>query len=163
MLSIDSRAPAFALPDQEERETSLPELLRSGPLMLYFYPADFTPHCTRQACAFRDRHESALSNRLSIVGISPQPPSSHRRFGSDYQLPFKLLSDPSKTVIRMYGANGPFGIGVRRVSYLIDPFGIIKAALRADFRIRRHEKFLTEAMSRLANDSFSERQGSTHP
>ena len=73
MLKPGSRAPEFTLPDQEGRDTSLTALLNRGPLILYFYPADFTPGCTRQACAIRDLHFEILRAGLTIAGVSPQP------------------------------------------------------------------------------------------
>jgi peroxiredoxin Q/BCP len=83
---------------------------------------------------------------LRVVGISPQSPQSHARFKAKYQLPFVLLSDEQKTVVKMYGVNGPLGIGVRRASYLIDGSRRIRDAVMADFRISRHEEFVRRAV-----------------
>ncbi|MEX2495339.1 MAG: peroxiredoxin [Woeseia sp.] len=146
MLKAGSKAPNFTLPDQEQREISLSDLLQPGPVILYFYPADFTPGCTRQACSSRDLHEAIVSAGLGIVGISPQDSASHQRFREQYDLPFSLLSDKHKSVIRKYGVDGPFGVGVRRASFLVDKAGSIQATLRADFRVRRHEEFLRKAI-----------------
>ena len=120
MIKAGERAPEFTLPDETGRDRSLTELLSAGAIVLYFYPADFTPGCTRQACVLRDLHAEIESAGLRVVGISPQSPNSHARFRAKYQLPFVLLSDEQKTVIKMYGVNGPLGIAVRRASYLID-------------------------------------------
>ena len=116
MLAFGSRAPEFTLPDETGTERSLTELLSSGAIVLYFYPADFTPGCTRQACVLRDLHDEIQRAGLRVVGISPQSPESHAKFRDKYQLPFELLSDQQKTVIKMYGLNGPLGLGVRRAS-----------------------------------------------
>jgi peroxiredoxin Q/BCP len=113
MLSPGERAPEFALPDHEGRETSLTSLLRRGALILYFYPADFTPGCTREACVIRDLHAQIQKVGLTVAGVSPQDADSHRRFRDKHQLPFVLLSDTDTAVIRMYGVNGPLGLGVR--------------------------------------------------
>jgi peroxiredoxin Q/BCP len=146
MLNIGDRAPEFTLPDHTGTDRSLTELLSSGAIVLYFYPADFTPGCTRQACALRDIHAEIEHAGMRVVGVSPQSPPSHARFREKYQLPFILLSDEQKIVIKMYGVNGPLGVGVRRASYLIDGGRRIRDAVLADFRIARHEEFIKKAV-----------------
>jgi peroxiredoxin Q/BCP len=150
MLAIGGRAPEFTLPDQDERNVSLSTLLRDGPLILYFYPADFTPGCTREACALRDLHGDILQAGLDIAGVSPQEPATHRAFREKYRLPFTLLSDVEKSVIRMYEVRGPLGFGVRRATYLIDQARYIRGAVLADFRIAEHEEFVRKAAAMSA-------------
>jgi peroxiredoxin Q/BCP len=153
MIKTDERAPEFTLPDETGKDRSLTELLSSGAIVLYFYPADFTPGCTRQACVLRDLHSEIERAGLHVVGISPQSPQTHSKFKAKYQLPFVLLSDEHKTVIKMYGVNGPLGIGVRRASYLIDGGRRIRDAVLADFRIGRHADFVRKAvMLRTTNN-----------
>src|ERR1700732_3286335 len=142
MLKAGERAPEFTLPDETSTDRSLTELLSSGAIVLYFYPADFTPGCTRQACVLRDMHTEIESAGLRVVGVSPQSPESHAKFKAKYQLPFVLLSDEQKTVIKMYGVNGPLGIGVRRATYLIDASRRVRDVVLADFMIGRHEDFV---------------------
>jgi peroxiredoxin Q/BCP len=152
MLKAGERAPEFTLPDETATDRSLTELLSSGAIVLYFYPADFTPGCTRQACVLRDLHTEIQRAGLRVVGISPQSPESHAKFRNKYNLPFVLLSDQHKAVIKMYGVNGPLGIGVRRASYLIDGGRRIRDAVMADFMIGRHADFVRKAiMLRAAN------------
>ena len=150
MLAVGDRAPEFALPDQDERDVPLTSLLNQGPLILYFYPADFTPGCTKEACAIRDLHAELRKAGLNVVGVSPQSPESHRRFRERYRLPFPLLSDPEKAVIRMYDVNGPLGLLVRRATYLIDQGRVIRGAVLADLRITEHEAFIRKALALLA-------------
>lgn len=145
MLAIGARAPEFTLPDQDDRSVSLSTLLNRGALILYFYPADFTPGCTREACMLRDLHAEILSVGLAVAGVSPQAPERHRQFREKYKLPFTLLSDVEKFVINMYDVNGPLGFGVRRGTYLIDQSRVIRAAVLADFRISQHEDFVRKA------------------
>jgi peroxiredoxin Q/BCP len=147
MLAMGGRAPEFTLPDQDGQSVSLSTLLRGGPLILYFYPADFTPGCTREACAIRDLHAQILEAGLDVAGVSPQTPESHRSFRQKHQLPFTLLSDVDKFVIRMYDVQGPLGFGVRRATYLIDQARYIRAAVLADFRISTHEDFIQRAVA----------------
>jgi peroxiredoxin Q/BCP len=152
MLKAGERAPEFTLPDDTATDRSLTELLSSGAIVLYFYPADFTPGCTRQACVLRDLHTEVQRAGLRVVGISPQSPESHAKFRAKYNLPFVLLSDQHKAVIKMYGVNGPLGIGVRRASYLIDGGRRIRDAVLADFMIGRHADFVRKAiLLRAAN------------
>ena len=147
MLERGDHAPDFALPDQEGRQRRLTELLGDGPLILYFYPADFTAGCTREACDFRDLHGRILGAGLKVVGVSPQSPESHRRFRDKYALPFTLLSDEDKSVIKAYGVEGPLGIGVRRATYLVGKDRRIADAVLADLRIARHQEFVARAVA----------------
>ena len=147
MLAVGARAPEFTLPDQDGRDTSLTTLLNRGSLILYFYPADFTPGCTKEACMIRDLHDEILKVGLTIAGVSPQTPESHRRFRERYNLPYTLLSDTDKSVIGMYDVNGPLGFGVRRATYLVDPARNIRDAVLADFRIGAHEEFISKALA----------------
>jgi peroxiredoxin Q/BCP len=146
MIHAGERAPEFTLPDETGTDRSLTQLLRTDALVLYFYPADFTPGCTRQACTLRDLHAEIERAGLRVVGISPQSPASHAKFRAKYHLPFVLLSDQQKTVAKMYGVNGPLGIGVRRATFLIDASRRIRDALLADFMISRHADFIRKAV-----------------
>jgi len=147
MLTIGARAPEFTLPDADGQPTSLSNLLRDGALVLYFYPADFTPGCTREACQLRDLHSEVEAAGLRVAGISPQSPESHRSFRDKYRLPFTLLADVDRFVIKMYGVQGPLGFGVRRATFLIDQARHIQDALVADFRIGQHEAFVRRAVA----------------
>jgi len=152
MLKAGERAPEFTLPDETGKDRSLTELLSLGAIVLYFYTADFTPGCTRQACTLRDLHSDIQRAGLSVVGVSPQSPESHAKFRDKYSLPFVLLSDQDKAVVKMYGVNGPLGFGVRRASFLIDRGRRIRDAVLADFMIGRHADFVRKAvMLRAAN------------
>ena len=162
MLQTGERAPEFTLPDETARDRSLTELLSGGSIVLYFYPADFTPGCTRQACVLRDMHAEIERAGLRVVGISPQNPKSHAKFKAKYQLPFVLLSDEQKTVIKMFGVNGPLGIGVRRATYLIDGSRRIRDAVMANFLIGRHADFVRKAVMLSAPLPGSQCCGACH-
>jgi thioredoxin-dependent peroxiredoxin len=152
MLKAGERAPEFTLPDDTGTDRTLTELLSGGAIVLYFYPADFTPGCTRQACVLRDLHQEIEKAGLRVVGISPQSPESHAKFRAKYNLPFVLLSDQHKAVIKMYGVNGPLGIAVRRASFLIDGGRRVRDVVLADFMIARHAEFVRKAiLLRAAN------------
>lgn len=146
MLEVGARAPEFELANDQGGQTTLSELLQNGPLILYFYPADFTPGCTKEACSIRDIHNDIQSVGLQVAGVSPQDVESHQRFRDEYELPFTLLSDPEKVAIKMYGVDGPFGVGVRRATFLIKQDRTIQDAVMADVRIGRHQEFIEKAI-----------------
>ena len=147
MLNAGEKAPDFALENDKGEEVTLGGLLESGPLILYFYPADFTPGCTAEACSIRDIHSDIQSVGLQVAGVSPQDADSHARFREKHDLPFELLCDPDKTAAKAYDVDGPFGVGVRRATFLIDEDGTIRDAVQADLRIGRHEEFIKNAIA----------------
>lgn len=147
MLEIGEFAPDFVLKDENGSDIMLADLLATGPLILYFYPADFTPGCTREACSIRDIHDDIQAVGLRVVGISPQDAESHARFRDEHKLPFTLLCDPDKMAVKAYDVDGPFGVGVRRVTYLINQDRRIEDAVQADLRIGRHREFIDNAIA----------------
>mgnify|MGYP001812159471 FL=1 len=146
MLEPGSRAPEFVLPNDKGGETSLSDLLQDGPLILYFYPADFTPGCTKEACSIRDIHNDIQSVGLQVAGISPQDEDSHQRFREQHDLPFTLLSDPETVAFKRHDVDGPFGVGVRRATFLLNPDRVIPDAVMADVRNGRHQEFIEKAV-----------------
>ncbi len=150
MLKPGAEAPDFSLPDQDGKPRRLVDLIEGNPLILYFYPADFTPGCTREACDLRDLHTRILASGLRVVGISPQSPESHRRFRAEHALPFMLLSDEDKVAIKAYGVDGPLGIGVRRATFLIDARRRIADVVLADLMIAKHHAFVERAIAARA-------------
>jgi thioredoxin-dependent peroxiredoxin len=147
VLKPGDRAPGFTLRDHRGQPVTLEAMLADGPLVVYFYPADFTPGCTREACSIRDMHDEIAAAGMRVVGISPQDEASHERFRREYQLPFTLLADPDKSAARAWGVDGPLGIGVRRATFLVGEDGVIRDAVLADLRIGRHEEFIRAAVS----------------
>ena len=147
MLDIGQQAPQFTLPDQDGHDISLSTLVKDGPVILYFYPADFTPGCTREACSIRDLHRELTQAGLTVAGISPQSPESHRKFRAKHGLPFTLLADETKEVIKMFGVDGPLGFWVQRVTFLIDQKHRIVGRVKARFSIAEHEAFIRKAIA----------------
>ena len=135
------------LPNENGAAVSLDDLLTDGHLALYFYPADFTPLCTAEACAFRDMSPQLATAGVRLAGVSPQSQQSHDRFKTKFSLPFTLLADQEKRVIKKYGADGPFGFGTRRVTYLIAPDKRIVDAVRADLSAKAHTRFIEKAIA----------------
>ena len=151
MLKPGDKAPDFTLPDQDGNDTTMSKLLAGGPLLLYFYPADFTPGCTKEACDIRDMHDDISDVGIKVVGVSPQGEESHNRFRLKHKLPFTLLADTNKTAVKAYGVDGPMGIGVRRATFLIDEDGRIQNVVLADLRIGKHGDFIRHAVSQRKN------------
>lgn len=146
MLKAGDVAAEFMLPDENGNEVSLVRLLQDGPVILYFYPADFTPGCTQQACAIRDIHNDIQGVGLKVVGISPQDGESHLAFKKQHRLPFTLVCDPDKVAIKMYDADGPLGFGVRRITYLVNQGQKIQDGVEANIKIGQHEAFVQKAI-----------------
>lgn len=146
MLDIGDKVPEFTLPDQNGHDISLTSLLKTGPLILYFYPADFTPGCTKEACSIRDLHREIERAGLTVAGVSPQSPDSHKRFREKHQLPFTLLADEDREVVKLFGVSGLLGFWVQRVTYLIDQNRVIRDRVKAHFSIGEHEEFIRKAV-----------------
>lgn len=146
MLKEGDTAPDFSLEADDGSMVSLDDLLSAGPLILYFYPADFTPVCTAEACSIRDMNEEVLDANLQVVGVSPQSAGSHQRFKQRHHLPFRLLHDGDKQVIRAFGVDGPFGFGVRRATFLIGTDRKIKGRVVSDLMVGSHTAFIRRAI-----------------
>lgn len=128
---VGEPAPDFRLPTGDGSTLGLAEL-RGRPVVLYFYPRDDTPGCTAEACSFRDLNAEFAARGAAIVGVSTDPPSSHRRFAAKHGLTFPLLSDESAEVARAYGVYrlkqqyGRTFWGIERTTFLIDRDGVIR-------------------------------------
>lgn len=134
MLQTGSKAPDFTLSDQNGNTVSLSDF-RGKKVVLYFYPKDNTPGCTRQACAFAGAYEAFKNNNVAVVGVSKDSVASHRKFVEQHNLPFILLSDPELAVIQSYDVwqekklYGKVGMGVIRSTYIIDEDGVIEKTM----------------------------------
>jgi peroxiredoxin Q/BCP len=146
MLKIGERAPEFTLPDHTGADRSLTEFLGLGALILFFYPAEFAGPAVALATALRDLYPAIEAAGLCVAGVSPQSPATHANFRARYRLPFVLLSDPIKTVVKMYGVNGPLGLGVRRATFLLDGGRRVRDVARADFRVHRLTELVRKAI-----------------
>ena len=124
-------APDFTLPDQDGKHVSLADYQGKRAVLLYFYPRDDTPGCTKEACGFRDDMRAFEKLGVQVLGVSADAAASHQKFIKKYKLPFPLLSDPDRKVMKRYGAFGEkvmYGkktLGVIRSSVLIGPDGVV--------------------------------------
>ena len=134
MLEVGTKAPDFTLPDQNGAPVRLSDFLGKK-VILYFYPRDNTPGCTRQACAFALNHDNFEQKNAVVIGVSKDSVSSHLKFAEKYSLPFVLLSDPAHGVMETYGVwqekklYGKVSMGVVRSTYLIDEQGVIEKVM----------------------------------
>ncbi len=134
MLEINTKAPDFTLPDKDGNPVSLSDF-RGRKVVLYFYPRDNTPGCTRQACAFAAAYDRFRSMDVTVIGVSKDSVSSHLKFAQKYDLPFILLSDPELQAIQAYDVwkekklYGKVSMGIVRTTYIIDEQGNIEKAM----------------------------------
>ncbi|KAG6607556.1 Peroxiredoxin Q, chloroplastic, partial [Cucurbita argyrosperma subsp. argyrosperma] len=130
--------PAFTLKDQDGRNVSLSKF-KGKPVVVYFYPADETPGCTKQACAFRDSYEKFKKAGAEVVGISGDDSSSHKAFAKKYRLPFTLLSDEGNKVRKEWGVPADlFGTLPGRQTYVLDKNGIVQLIYNNQFQPEKH-------------------------
>lgn len=141
MLAVGTKAPDFTLPDQNGELRKLSDY-RGQKVILYFYPKDMTPGCTKQACGFAELYPQFHERGAVVLGISKDSVASHKKFEEKYGLPFTLLADPEKEVIQRYDVwkekklYGKVSMGVVRTTYLIDEEGII---VKADDKVKAAE------------------------
>ena len=134
MLQIGTKAPAFTLPDKDGNMVSLSDFAGKK-VVLYFYPRDNTPGCTRQACAFAEAYPEFQKSGAVVIGVSKDSAASHQKFAGKYGLPFLLLSDPELAAIQAYGVwqekknYGKTSMGVVRSTFVIEENGMIEKVM----------------------------------
>ena len=151
------KAPAFTLKDQDGQTVKLKDLAGS-PVVLFFYPKDNTPGCTKEACAFRDRYAELQSAGAQLFGISTDSAESHVKFRDKFELPFPLLVDENHAMSEKYGAYreknlyGKKSMGIQRSTYLIDSAGkVVKVWKRV--RVDGHDQQVLDALASLAEQN----------
>ena len=134
MLQVGDKAPDFTLKDKDGRDVSISDFAGKK-VVLYFYPKDNTPGCTRQACAFAGQYRAFQEKNVEVIGISKDSVASHVKFAEKYNLPFVLLSDPERQAIESYGVwqekklYGKVSMGVVRTTFIIDEQGVIEKVM----------------------------------
>ncbi|WP_304130369.1 thioredoxin-dependent thiol peroxidase [Ignavibacterium album] len=150
MIEEGKKAPDFTLPDQDGNKVKLSDF-KGRYIVLYFYPKDDTPGCTKEACSFRDTFPEFNNVDAVILGVSPDSVSSHKKFAEKYKLPFRLLADEDKKVIEKYGVwkeksmYGKKYMGVERTTFVIGPDGRIKKIF-PKVKVDNHHQEVLEAL-----------------
>ena len=152
-LKVGDKAPSFKLKNQDGKVISLADL-KGKPIVLYFYPKDDTPGCTKEACNFRDEFPKFGKMKAEIIGVSIDSVESHKKFANKYKLPFSLLSDEKKEVVEKYGVwqeksmYGKKYMGIVRTTFIIDTEGKINKIF-PKVKVEEHNKEVMEALKEL--------------
>ncbi len=152
-LKEGEKAPNFVGKDQNGKEVKLADF-KGQNLILYFYPKDDTPGCTKESCNLRDNHEFWLAKGYAVIGVSPDDEASHQKFIAKYDLPFSLLADTDKTIMNAYqtwGEKNMYGhikIGVLRTTFVIDGEGTIVKIFKRP-KTAEHTEQITKALEKL--------------
>lgn len=147
-LKVGDKGPDFSLMDERGRLVSLRDYLGKKAVILYFYPKDFTPGCTAEACSFRDDYKVYEERGAVVVGVSLDSVESHMKFSEKYNLPFLPLSDSQKEVAKAYGVLGTGGFLAKRVTFVIDKEGKI-AAVFPKVDVKHHSEEVLKVLDEL--------------
>jgi peroxiredoxin Q/BCP len=147
-VNVGDRAPDFTLQSQTGENVTLSNFFGKNNVVLYFYPEDESPGCTKEACSFRDNYEYFKDLGAEVIGVNAGSTESHKRFASNHNLPFLLLSDKGNEVRKQYGVPSTLGIIPGRVTYIIDEQGVVRHIFSSQFKPEKH---ITEALEVLKN------------
>ena len=146
MLKVGDKAPHFTLYNQDGNPVDISQYLGTQPLVIYFYPKNFTPGCTAEACSFRDSFEDFKDAGAIVFGISNDSVASHARFAKKYRLPFSVLSDPRGKIRKLYGVkNDLLGLLPGRETFVIDAQGV----LQMRFNSMQASRHIHKALKRI--------------
>jgi peroxiredoxin Q/BCP len=148
------KAPDFTLPSQSGEMISLKDFLVK-PVVLFFYPKDDTPGCTREACAFRDDYGEFGKLDAEVIGISSESVESHRSFAARHDLPFTLLSDEGGKVRKLYGVSNTLGLFPGRVTYVIDEEGVVRHIFSSQLGVEQHVEKALKALQSISSGTDS--------
>jgi thioredoxin-dependent peroxiredoxin len=149
MLRVGTEAPDFTATLDDGATFHLADHRGKENIVLYFYPRDFTPGCTKQACSFRDNYDEISKYDAMIVGVSADSAGQHGKFREQFNLPFPLITDAGRDLMEKYAARGMFSFLSPRITYVIDKQGIVRAAMRHDIQVTRHVDEVLEALRAL--------------
>jgi len=137
-VKVGGTAPDFTLKNQDNEAISLSDYKGKSSVVLFFYPKDFSPGCTSQACHFRDNYEDFTDLGAVVIGISGDSVESHKKFLDEYLFPFTLLSDKGNVVRKLYGATKGFGLLPGRYTFIIDKNGVIQHIFTSETNMKKH-------------------------
>jgi peroxiredoxin Q/BCP len=151
-VKVGYKAPDFTLLSQMGDNVTLSEYFGKKNIVLYFYPKDESPGCTREACSFRDSYEELANLGAEVLGVSGQSVQSHNSFATHHGLPFILLSDEGNTVRELYGVPSTMGILPGRVTYIIDKKGIVRHIFSSQTQAQRHVEEAKNALKKIEEE-----------
>ncbi len=151
-ISVGDLAPDFTLKDQNATDTTLAEYRGKQAVVLYFYPKDDTPVCTKEACSFRDNYESFVEAGAAVIGVSSDSVESHQSFASSKSLPFRLLADSSGGLRKLFGVPKTLGLMPGRVTYIIDKQGVVREIFNSMLFADKHVNGALTTVRSLAAD-----------
>ncbi len=137
-VKVGEIAPVFTLSDQDGNPVSLSDYHGKRNVVLFFYPRDFSPGCTAQACSFRDSYEDFTDMDAVVIGVSGDSVGSHKKFLDKYLFPFTLLSDPKGKIRSIYGSTKAFGLLPGRYTFIIDKRGVIRHIFTSETNMKKH-------------------------
>lgn len=149
-LEVGDTLPSFELPDQRGEPMKLDDVLGKGPLVFFFYPADETLLCTREACSFRDAHEELARAGAQVFGVSGDSVESHARFAARHRLPYRLLADVGDRVRDDVFAVKRGLLGAGRATYVVDKGGVVRHVFQSALQAQKHVDEAREIVERLA-------------
>ncbi|MFP3074234.1 MAG: peroxiredoxin [Caldivirga sp.] len=152
MVKVGDKAPIFESVDDSGNRFSLADYIGKHNIVLYFYPKDDTPGCTREACAFRDNWDALKDYDVVVIGVSSDDVNSHSRFKAKYRLPFILVSDPDGKIRELYGAKG--FIIPARVTFIIDKRGVIRHVYNSQLNPTNHVKEALKTLERIRREEL---------
>jgi peroxiredoxin Q/BCP len=147
-LTVGDLAPHFQAVLQDGSTFNLADLLGKKIVVLFFYPKDHTPVCTKEACAFRDSYEKFVAAGAEVIGVSSDSQASHRSFAEKHRLPFPIISDHDRSLRKLFGVPNPLGFIPGRVTYVIDREGVIRMVFSAIFASDDHVEKALEAVQK---------------
>jgi peroxiredoxin Q/BCP len=147
-LGAGDPAPDFTLNDQDGKPVRLADY-RGRKLVVYFYPKDDTPGCTKESCSFRDHYTAFTDAGAEVIGISSDSEASHKKFKEKYKLPFTLLSDRDGQVRKAYGVPATLGLLPGRVTFVIDKHGVVRHVFNSQFKATQHVSEAIDALRAL--------------
>jgi peroxiredoxin Q/BCP len=137
-VKVGDSAPDFDLADASGRRVRLSDFRGKKNVVLYFYPKDDTPGCTKEACAFRDSYEAFQDAGAEVIGVSSDSEASHQKFSEKFRLPFTLVADPGGSVRKRYGVPATLGFLPGRVTFVIDQGGVVRNVFNSQLQATRH-------------------------
>ena len=148
-VQVGDKAPDFALPDAGGKLVRLADFQGKKAVVLYFYPKDDTPGCTKESCTFRDQYQDFQDAGAEVIGVSSDSSESHKKFASKHNLPFTLLSDQGGAVRKKYGVPATLGLLPGRVTFVIDKQGVVRHVFNSQFKATQHVSEAIDALRAL--------------